>query len=785
MDRKSIKNVLNLEELESIDGFVRACNYLSCAQLYLLDNPLVREPLNIKDIKPRLVGHWGTAPGQNFIYSHLNRVIKKYNLEMIYISGPGHGGQAMISANYLEGTYTKFYPEITEDIEGLKKLCKRFSFPGGVSSHVAPETPGSINEGGELGYSLAHGYGAVLDNPNLIAACVVGDGEAETGSIATSWHINKFINPKTDGVVLPILHLNGYKIANPTILARMTNDELDDMFSGMGYEVLFVEGKDLVYMHQRMAEVLDYAIEKIKNRKIFALNNIKENIKLPLIILRSPKGWTGPDFVDGKPIENSFRAHQVPIVVDKDHPQLLNELERWLKSYKPDELFDETGKLKEKYKMFVPDEELRMGNSKYANGGLLKKKLNLPNVLNYGIEQKTFGETKAMDMKELGKYLKDIIIYNNENSNFRIFGPDEALSNRLHSVFEVTNREWNHETLETDEFLNKEGRVIDSFLSENVCEGMLEGYLLTGRHGFFHTYEAFSRVIDSMVSQHLKWIKAASEIEWRKPIASLNIILSSHIWQQDHNGYTHQEPGFLNHLATKKKDMIGIYLPPDANTLICTMNKCLQTENKVNAIVASKHERPQWLNMKDAIRHVNNGISIWAWASDPNPDIVLACAGETPTLEILAAKTILKKYIPELKVRIVNVVNLLKLDKNSPDGLTDEEYDYIFTQNKPVLFSFHGYPNLIKELILDRFNNNFTVKGYEEEGAITTPFDMRVKNEIDRFNIVLETTKILSDEFSKFDAVNYCVKELIKHHEHIKMFGTDLPEVENWKWTNN
>jgi len=785
MDKEKINFVLNNEELESIDGFVRACNYLSCAQLYLLNNPLLRKPLEISDVKPRLVGHWGTAPGQNFIYAHLNRIIKKYNLDMIYISGPGHGGQAMISANYLEGTYSKFYPEISEDEEGLRKLCKRFSFPGGVSSHVAPETPGSINEGGELGYSLAHAYGAILDNPKLISACVIGDGEAETGTLATSWHLNKFINPTKDGIVLPILHLNGYKIANPTILARMTDEELESMFSGMGYEVLFVNGKEMNYMHQRMAEVLDYAIEKIRNRKILAQNNIKtKDNKIPLIILRSPKGWTGPAIVDGKEVENSFRSHQVPIVVDTSHPELLKELEKWLKSYKPEELFDETGKLKNKYKLFVPDEKMRMGNSFYANGGLLKKNLNLPNVLNYGVRLNYFGEKKAMDMKELGRYLRDIIIYNNDNNNFRIFGPDEALSNRLHYVFEVTNRKWNHLTLETDEYLNTDGRIIDSFLSENVCEGLLEGYLLTGRHGLFHTYEAFSRVIDSMVSQHLKWIKAASEIEWRKPIASLNIILSSHIWQQDHNGYTHQEPGFLNHLATKKKDMIGIYLPADANTLICTINKCLRTENKVNAIVASKHERPQWLNMEDAIRHVNNGVSIWSWASDTDPDIVLACSGETPTLEILAAKTILKKYLPELKVRVVNVVNLLRLDSEYNESLTDEEYDYVFTQNKPILFAFHGYPNLIKELTMDRLNTNITVKGYVEEGSITTPFDMRVKNEIDRFNLCIEVTKLINDDFDKFPLINYCVKELIKHNEHIKMFGTDLPEVENWKWTN-
>lgn len=780
MDRDSINNVLTNEELVSIDGFFRAANYLSCAQLYLLDNPLLKKPLKIEDIKPRLVGHWGTAPGQNFIYAHLNRVITKYYTEMIYISGPGHGGQAMISNNYLEGTYSLFYPEITEDEEGMKKMCKRFSFPDGVSSHVAPETPGSINEGGELGYSLAHAYGAILDNPNLIAACVIGDGEAETGSLATSWHLNKFINPVTDGAVLPILHLNGYKIANPTILGRMTNDNLEKMFTGMGYEVLFVCGKDTNYMHQRMAEVMDYAITKIKNRRILGKSGINE--RLPLIILRSPKGWTGPAFVDGKMIEDSFRAHQVPVVVDKEHPEFLKILEDWLRSYKPEELFDENGKLKSKYKLFVPEEEFRMGLSKYANGGLIKKPLNIPNVLNYGVQLNMHGEKTAMDMKELGAYIKDVIKNNEDNKNYRIFGPDEALSNRLNYVFEETNREWNLEILPTDDYLNKEGRVIDSFLSENVCMGLLEGYLLTGRHGMFHTYEAFSRIIDSMASQHLKWMKAANEINWRRPISSLNIILTSHIWQQDHNGYTHQEPGFLNHLATKKKDQIGIYLPADANTLICTYNYCLKTQNKINAIVASKHERPQWLNMNDAIRHFENGISIWSWASDENPEVVLASAGETPTLEVLAAKTILKQFIPELRVRIINVVDLMKLDKSSPNSINDEEYEYLFTKDKPIIFVFHGYPSLIQGLTINRPNKYKNVLGYQEEGSITTPFDMRVKNGIDRFNICLETLKYISDNYNKFDLTNYCIKELIKHKAYITQYGKDLPEVDNWKW---
>ena len=781
MDRKSISNVLSIEELESIDGFFRASNYLSCAQLYLLDNPLLKRKLEISDVKPRLVGHWGTAPGQNFIYAHLNRIIKKYYLDMIYISGPGHGGQAMISNNYLEGTYSKYYPEITEDEKGIKALCKRFSFPGGVSSHVAPETPGSINEGGELGYSLAHAYGAVLDNPDLIAACVVGDGEAETGSLATSWHLNKFINPLTDGVVLPILHLNGYKIANPTILGRMSDDELESMFSGMGYEVLFVSGSDTTYMHQRMAEVLDYAVAKINERHVAALNNDYRH-KLPLIILRSPKGWTGPKEVEGKMIENSFRSHQVPVVVDSQHPEYLDLLENWLKSYKPDELFDETGKLRDKYKLFVPDIEFRMGNNIHTNGGLLKKDLNLPDVSNYGVKVINHGDTKSMDMKELGKYIRDLI--KNNLDNYRLFGPDEALSNRLNYVFDVTNREWNSNIIDTDEYLNKNGRIIDSFLSENVCEGLLEGYILTGRHGLFHTYEAFSRIIDSMVSQHLKWMKASNEIYWRENISSLNIILTSHIWQQDHNGYTHQEPGFLNHLATKKKDMIGIYLPSDANTLICTYNSLLNENGKVNAIVASKHERPQWLSMKDAKKHVKNGVSIWSWASDKDPDIVLACAGDTPTLEVLASKTILKKYIPDLKVRVVNVNNLLKLDKEYRECLSDIEYDYLFTKDKPILFVFHGYPNLIRELVIDRNNKNIKVIGYKEEGAITTPFDMRVKNEIDRFNICLDVMKLIDDKYNKFDVTDYCIKELIKHNAHIKMFGTDLEEVENWKWSN-
>ncbi len=778
----NLENVLTNEELISIDGFFRAANYLSCAQLYLLDNVLLKRKLELSDIKPRLVGHWGTAPGQNFIYAHLNRIIKKYNLEMMYFSGPGHGGQAMIANNYLEGTYTKFYPEITEDEEGIKKLCRRFSFPGGVSSHVAPETPGSIHEGGELGYSLAHAYGAVLDNPNLIAACVVGDGEAETGTLATSWHLNKFINPKTDGVVLPILHLNGYKIANPTILGRTSDEDLTKMFEGMGYEVLIVSGNDPIKMHKLMSFTLDKAIMMIKNRKILASNNIETNNKLPLIILRSPKGWTGPKLVDNKLIEGTFRSHQVPITVDIEHPELLSTLESWLKSYKPEELFDEEGKLKEEYKLFVPDEDLRMGNSKYANGGLIKENLILPNVLDYGVKISNHGEQTGMNMKELGKYIKDVILYNEPYKNFRIFGPDEALSNRLNYIFDVTNREWNTNLYLDDEYLNNYGRVIDSFLSENVCLGLLEGYVLTGRHGFFHTYEAFSRIIDSMVSQHAKWIKASSEVYFRKPVSSINIILTSHIWQQDHNGYTHQEPGFLNHLASKKKDGIGIYLPADSNTLICTMEHCLKTENKINAIVASKHLTPEWLNMEDAKKHFEKGISIWNWASAENPDIILTAIGDTPTIEVLAAKTIIKKYIPELKVRVVNVVNLMKLD--STVGLSDDEYNDIFTTDKPNIIVFHGYPNLIKELIYERTNRNVLILGYNEEGAITTPFDMRVRNKIDRFNICLNVAEYVKNNFNCSDLIKYSLMELLKHKDHIRVYGKDLDEVTNWKWSN-
>ena len=754
------------DDIEILDGFFQAANYLSVAEIYLKKNPLLREPLSKDDIKERLVGHFGSAPNQNFIYTHLNRIIKKYDLDMFYISGPGHAGQALISCNYLEGTYTKFYPNIKENIDGLTKLCKQFSYPFGVSSHAAPETPGSIHEGGELGYSLVHAYGAVLDNPNLIVACCIGDGEAETGTLATSWHLNKFINRESDGVVLPIINLNGYKIANPTILGRMSDTDLKNMFSGMGYEVLIVSGNNRISMHKKMAKTLDYAIEKIKDLK----SNIKPYI-LPLIILRSPKGWTGPKKIDGNIIEGSFRSHQVPVTIKSDKD--IELLEKWLMSYEPNKLFDKNGKLKNKYKKFVPKESKRMGNSLYANGGLLRENLKFPNVYSYTVKDDT------MDTFELGKYLRDLIVKN--PNNFRIFGPDEALSNRLNKVFEVTNRQWNMNIKKEDEFLNPKGRVIDSFLSENICEGLLEGYILTGRHGLFHTYEAFSRIVDSMISQHLKWISSASRVRWRKEISSLNILLTSHIWQQDHNGYTHQEPGILNHLITKKKDFIGMYLPMDANTLICSMDKCLKEKNKVNVIVASKHKRQTYLNMNDAKVIVNKGIGILKFASDNNPDIVLIASGDTPTLEVLASVKILKEFFPKLRIRVVNVINPLVLDKTYKHSLNNQEFKKIFT-DKPSLFVFHGYPSVIHEVLRDR-DYKTKVIGYMEEGAITTPFDMRVKNEIDRYHICLEISKSLKKNTVKLE--RYCNDMLNKHKKYIKKYGKDLDEIDNFKWNVN
>ena len=783
-----MKESLTQEELRKIDAYFRAANYLSVGQLYLLDNPLLTRPLSLKDVKPNVVGHWGTAPGQNFVYVHLNRIIKKYDLNMIFISGPGHGGQAVVSNTYLEGSYSQVYPNITQDYEGLKKLFKQFSFPCGISSHAAPETPGSINEGGELGYSLSHAYGAVLDNPDLIAACVVGDGEAETGPLATSWHANKFINPKTDGVVLPILHLNGYKIANPTIFARISDDEVDNFFKGCGYTPYYVEGSDPKLLHQRMASVLDNIVAKIKKIKEDANNGITTRPMWPMIILKTPKGWTGPKEVDGNKIEGSFRAHQVPILVDEKHPENLSKLEAWLKSYHPEELFDENGSLKAELKELAPTGDRKMGLNPHTNGGKLLKELRTPDFRKYALDIKKPGSIDASDMSEVGKYLRDVIELNKDNHNFRIFGPDETKSNRLTAVFEKTNRKWQGASNQDDEYISESGAVIDTMLSEHLCQGWLEGYLLTGRHGIFNSYEAFIRIVDSMVSQHAKWLKVSKELSWKKPIASLNYLLSSHIWQQDHNGYTHQDPGFLNHMVTKKADTVRIYLPPDTNCLLSCTDHCIKSKNYINVIVASKHNRPQWLTMEEAINHCTQGISIWRWASTDaysEPDIVMACCGDTPTLETLASTSILKQHFPNLKIRVVNVVDLMKLQSHEehPHGLTNEDYNTIFTKDKPIIFAFHGYPNLIHQLTYKRENKNLHVHGYLEEGTITTPFDMRVQNKIDRFNLVIAALKQLPDyQDISSNLIQICKDKLVEHKEYIKEHGIDMPEIRNWTW---
>ena len=777
---------LNDRELKNINAYLRAANYLSVGQLYLKDNPLLREKLTLDQIKPNVVGHWGTAPGQNFVYVHLNRIIKKYNLDMIYISGPGHGGQAMVANTYLEGSYSEIYPSITEDIDGMKKLFKQFSFPGGISSHVAPETPGSINEGGELGYSLSHAFGAVLDNPDLIAACVVGDGEAETGPLAASWHLNKIINPLTDGIVLPILHLNGYKIANPTIYSRIPEDELIKYFEGCGWNPYVVEASSTAKIHELMARTLDRCIEEIKIIK--SKTRLNKRATFPMIILKTPKGWGGPKFINNLQVEGTFRSHQVPVVVNKEHPENLEILEAWLRSYKPEELFDKNGTLKKELKELAPKGNHRMGMNPHANGGLLLEELNIPDFRGYGVEVKNPGETISQDMMELGYFIRDIIRLNENKKNFRIFGPDEALSNRLNHVFEATNRQWNGIRYDNDEFISPYGRVIDSVLSEHLCEGMLEGYLLTGRHGFIHSYEAFIRIVDSMASQHAKWLKVTKDLPWRRDISSLNFILSSYVWQQDHNGFTHQDPGFLNHIVTKKADTVRIYLPPDTNTLISCFDHCIRSKNYINVIVASKHPRPQWLNMSDAIKHCTKGLGRWDFASNDDgcePDLVMACAGETPTIEALAATKILRENFSDLKIRFINVVDLMKLQshENHPHGLEDAEYDNLFTKDKPIIFAFHGYPNLIHELTYKRHNQNMHVHGYLEEGTITTTFDMKLQNKLDRYNLVIDALKYLDKLGDKSSALNeWCKNKLIEHKEYIKEYGEDMPEIKNWKW---
>lgn len=772
---------LTKEELDKINRYWNAANYLSVGQLYLLDNPLLRRKLSINDIKNNIVGHWGTAPGQNFIYVHLNRVIKKYDLKMIYISGPGHGGEAMVANNYLEGVYTKFYKDITEDEEGMKKLFKQFSFPGGISSHVAPETPGSIHEGGELGYSLAHAYGAVLDNPDLIAACVVGDGEAETGPLATSWHLNKFINPKTDGVVLPILHRNGYKIANPTIFGRMTNDEINNFFSGCGYKVYHVSGSEPLKMHEEMARTLELVL-----RDIAKVKSGRES-KYPMIILTTPKGWTGPKQVERKQIEGSFRSHQIPIAIDNEHIDNIALLEKWLKSYHPEELFDSKGRLIKELREIIPSPSKCMGASLYANGGHLLKEIITPNWEDYAIDIPKPGTILNQDTMDLGKYIRDLFVLNAKNKNFRIFGPDEALSNRFNYVFEKESRTWNSKILKSDEYLSPTGRVMDSYLSEHVCEGMLEGYLLTGRYGFIHSYEAFVRIIDSMVSQHAKWLKVTKQIPWRAPIASLNLLLVSHVFQQDHNGYTHQDPGFLNHIVTKKADIVRMYLPPDTNCLLSCFDHCIKTKNHINVIIASKHPRLQWLTKEEAKVHCKKGIGVWDFASndDGDPDVILACAGETPTLEVIAAVDILRTSVKGIKIRVVNVVDLMRLQtkEEHPHGMSREEYNQIFTKDKPIIFNFHGYPSLIHQLTYKRDNRNIHVHGYKEEGTITTAFDIRVQNEIDRFHLVISALKeIPRYKKSSKALIDWCNDMLLRHKRYIKEFGEDMPYIKNWEW---
>jgi xylulose-5-phosphate/fructose-6-phosphate phosphoketolase len=778
------------EYLERMNEWWRAANYLSAGQLYLLDNPLLRRPLELKDIKKKIVGHWGTVPGQNFITVNLNRVINKYNLDMILLSGPGHGGNFYIANDYLDGTYSEVYPNITRDEKGMQKLFKQFSFPGGVPSHCAPETPGSINEGGELGYSLAHGFGAVFDNPDLIAAVIVGDGEAETGPLATSWHSNKFLNPVEDGAVLPILHLNGYKISNPTVLSRISHEELEDLFKGYGWKPYFVEGDDPKVMFKKMTETLDTVIEEIKAIQKNARENHDESRpRWPMIILRTPKGWTAPKKVDGVPIEGSFHAHQVPVEVkDEEH---LHILEDWLKSYHAEELFDENGTLKPEIAALAPKGDHRFGANPHANGGKLLHDLIMPDFRDYAVDVKEPGSVEAQDMIELGKFVRDIFKANAKAKNFRIFSPDEGMSNRLMHAFEAENRPWEADMKDTDEHLARIGRIMDGMLSEHMCEGWLEGYLLTGRHGFFDSYEAFVRVVDSMAAQHAKWLKVCNQLPWREEIASLNFILTSHIWQQDHNGFTHQDPGFMDHIANKKADVVRIYLPADTNCLLSTMDHCLRSKNYVNVVIASKHPRPQWFSMDEAVNLCTQGLGIIDWASNDqncDPDVVMACAGDTPTLETFAAVSILNEEMPDLRIRVINVVDLFKLQPSQehPHGLSDAQYDMLFTTDKPIIFAFHGYPTLIHELTYRRHNRNLHVRGYKEEGTITTPFDMRVQNDIDRFHLVEDVLlRLPKEKFGDRTAHLFQKMEdkLVQHKQYIHEYGQDLPEVANWKWT--
>lgn len=782
-------NALSEKDLNNINAYWRAANYLSIGQIYLRDNPLLKEPLRIEHVKPRLLGHWGTTPGLNFIYVHLNRVIKKYDLNMIYITGPGHGGPGLVANTYLEGTYSELYPNISQDTEGLKKLFIQFSYPGGIPSHVAPETPGSIHEGGELGYALAHAYGAVFDNPDLIVACVVGDGEAETGALATSWHSNKFLNPVHDGAVLPILHLNGYKIANPTVLARIPQDELKNLMIGYGHKPYFVEGDEPEIMHQLMAETLEKVIKEIKRiQKKARINGVKKRPQWPLIILKTPKGWTCPEKVDGLPVEDSFRSHQVPLSKLAEKPEHLKMLEDWMKSYKPEELFNENGSFIQELAELAPKGERRMGANPHANGGLLLKGLRMPDFWNYAVKVEKPGTTTVESARIMGGFLRDVMKLNEKSRNFRVMGPDETSSNRLDALFEVTNRVFTEPLAEHDEHISTDGRVME-VLSEHLCQGWLEGYLLTGRHGFFSCYEAFIHIIDSMFNQHAKWLKVTRHIPWRRPIASLNYFLTSHVWRQDHNGFSHQDPGFIDHVVNKKAEIVRVYLPPDANTLLSVTDHCLRSRHYINVIVAGKQPALQYLDMDSAVKHCTAGIGIWVWAGNDQgsePDVVLACAGDIPTLETLAAVDILRQNFPDLRIRVINVVDLMTLQPQTehPHGLSDKEFDSLFTVDKPIIFAFHGYPWLIHRLTYRRTNHkNLHVRGYKEEGTTTTPFDMVVLNDLDRFDLVMDVI----DRVTKLYAVGAHTRQLMRdkiteHKNYIIKHGDDMPEIKNWVW---